>query len=206
MANHLQEAQYALDSAYWDKQYELNNTRWDIGCVSPPLKQYIDQITDKSISILIPGCGQGYEAEYLLDQGFENVTLIDISLELVEQLRLKFAHLGNITILQGDFFSFKGDFDLILEQTFFCAIDPTLRLDYVRKTSELLTNKGKLVGVLFNRDFVQDAPPYGGSKEQYQSLFAPHYNIKTLEECYNSISPRKDTELFAIFMNNKGGN
>jgi hypothetical protein len=53
-----------LDQEYWDTQYISNTTGWDLGEVSPPIKSYIDTIEDKNISILIPGCGNSYEAEY----------------------------------------------------------------------------------------------------------------------------------------------
>jgi hypothetical protein len=48
--------------------------------VSPPIKAYIDTLKNKDIAILIPGCGNTYEAAYLLlEQGFTNVTVIDIA-------------------------------------------------------------------------------------------------------------------------------
>jgi len=52
---------------------------WDIGYPSTPIKEYADQLTDKSIQILIPGAGNAYEAEYLWKQGFSNVHILDIS-------------------------------------------------------------------------------------------------------------------------------
>ncbi|HSN49274.1 MAG TPA: hypothetical protein VLR29_10980, partial [Flavobacterium sp.] len=81
-----------LDPEYWDKQYTSNATGWDLGKVSPPIKEYIDTLKDKNISILIPGCGSAYEAEYLSGQGFKNITLIDIAPTLVEILRKKFEN------------------------------------------------------------------------------------------------------------------
>ncbi|MFT7344682.1 MAG: hypothetical protein ACI9XP_001269, partial [Lentimonas sp.] len=54
-----------LDEFYWSERYKNLNTQWDIGRVSPPLRAYFDQLTDKSARILIPGCGRAYEAEYL---------------------------------------------------------------------------------------------------------------------------------------------
>lgn len=68
-----------LDQEYWNKQYTSNTTGWDLGKVSPPIKEYIDTLEDKNTSILIPGCGNTYEAEYLLEKGFTNVTVIDIA-------------------------------------------------------------------------------------------------------------------------------
>jgi methyl halide transferase len=53
-----------FNDQYWSERYEKSQTGWDVGNVSPALKDYFDQLTDKSISILIPGCGNAYEAEY----------------------------------------------------------------------------------------------------------------------------------------------
>ena len=185
------------DTAYWNNLYQNQETAWDIGEISLPLKTYFDQLTDKNISILIPGCGNSYEAEYLLQQGFTNVTVIDISSLLTEKLKEKFGsfYKKELTIINDNFFNLQGKFDLIVEQTFFCALDPSKRKDYVNKMHELLKPNGKLAGVLFNRTF-QDGPPFGGSKEEYEKLFNEKFEIKKMEACYNSIKPREGTELF----------
>ena len=188
-----------LDENYWCKRYQNNDAPWDMGKVSPPLKEYFDQLTDKNISILIPGCGNAYESEYLLQLGFKNITLIDISPSLVEKLNNTFSTTSNtaINIICGDFFQLKQTFDLIIEQTFFCAIDPSLRINYADKMQELLNDNGRLVGVLFNRTF-EGGPPFSGSKAEYETLFQNKFKIKTMEECCNSITPRKGSELFVI--------
>lgn len=185
-----------LGETYWNDQYEANSTGWDLGEVSPPLKVYIDQLTNKDLRILIPGCGNTYEAAYLLKQGFTDVTVIDIAPKLVAQLKQKFAADPHIKIIQGDFFKHEGQYDLILEQTFFCAINPQLRKYYVTKMHELLASNGKLAGVLFDREFDQQGPPFGGSKCQYKPMFEKDFIFKTMEPCYNSFIKRKDTELF----------
>ena len=77
----------SLDKNYWNERYLQQETGWDLKQASPPLVAYINQLNDKSISILIPGCGNAHEAEYLLQQGFTNITLIDIAPTLVEQLQ-----------------------------------------------------------------------------------------------------------------------
>ena len=188
-----------LNGNYWNNRYQNNDAPWDMGKVSPPLKAYFDQLTDKNISILIPGCGNAYEAEYLLQNGFTNITLIDISPSLVEKLNNTFSTSSNtaINIICGDFFQLNQTFDLIIEQTFFCAIDPSLRSKYADKMEELLNYKGKLVGVFFNRIF-EGGPPFSGSKAEYEILFQNKFKIKTTEACHNSIGPRKGTELCVI--------
>ena len=188
-----------LNEDYWSSRYLNNNTVWDMGKASPPLKEYFEQLTNKSISILVPGCGNAYEAEYLLEKGFKNITLIDISPVLVNKLKKQFSDFlyKEINIICGDFFTLNQTFDLVVEQTFFCAIDPLLRTNYANKMYELLNENGKLIGVFFNRTF-NAGPPFSGSKAEYHLLFKDKFQIKTMDECYNSINPRKGSELFVI--------
>ena len=187
-------AQPTLDAEYWNRRYEQQQTGWDVGYGSTPLVTYLQTITDKHLSILIPGCGNAYEAEWLIEHGYTNVTVLDVSPVLTAALKERFKG-EPITIITGDFFEHKGQYDLILEQTFFCAIDPALRSCYVTKMHELLKPSGKLVGVLFNRSF-DGGPPFGGSKEEYEQLFSKHLHIKKMELCYNSILPRQGAEIF----------
>ena len=188
----------SLDKDYWDDRYRKGEAGWDIGYVSTPLKEYIDQLENKNISILIPGCGNAHEAAYLLEKGFTNITLIDISVMAAEAVKEKFAVYGaKLKVILGDFFELQQKFDLILEQTFFCALDPGLRTNYAEKMYDLLKQNGKLVGLLFNRSF-DDSPPFGGNKEAYMNLFAPLLDIVTMAPAYNSIERRMGTELFFI--------
>lgn len=94
-----------LNENFWNDKYITNQTGWDLKAPSTPLKEYIDQLEDKNIRILIPGCGNAYEAEYLLEQGFTNITLIDISEIVVEKIKEKFKHNPNIKVLHQDFLS-----------------------------------------------------------------------------------------------------
>ncbi|MBQ0148733.1 MAG: methyltransferase domain-containing protein [Flavobacteriaceae bacterium] len=189
--------------SFWNEKYENNQTGWDLKSPSTPLKKYIDQLTDKNIHILIPGCGNAYEAEYLIENGFTNITLIDISDVLVNKLQKKFRNNSAIQIINQDFFMLNGKFDLILEQTFFCALHPDLRPDYVEKMHQLLVPQGKLVGLLFNHNFMSPGPPFGGSKEDHMELFQSKFEFKTLDICYNSIPPRAGNELFIQFIPKK---
>lgn len=189
-----------LDEQYWSNRYAQHNTGWDTGAVTTPLKEYIDQLPDKNIAILIPGCGNSYEAAYLLQQGFTQITLVDISSVLCAALEQQFRQAaGSLRIICTDFFEHRGSYDLILEQTFFCALDPSLRKNYVQKMNELLKPGGRLVGLLFNRSF-DGGPPFGGSETEYRELFEPYFDIAVMSPCYNSIPPRSGAELFVILV------
>ena len=185
-----------FDNAYWTNRYAEKQTGWDIGLPSTPLKEYIDQLKDPSIKILIPGCGNAYEAGYLVQKGFTNLTLIDISALLVNNLRLKFAD-QPVNIIHEDFFLHQDKYDLVLEQTFFCALHPSQRIDYAGKIKELLNEEGKLAGVLFDREF-EGGPPFGGHREEYRQLFSACFSNVKISTCYNSIESRKGTEVFMI--------
>jgi SAM-dependent methyltransferase len=185
-----------FDEQYWNHRYKTGQTGWDIGYPSTPIKEYIDQLSDKSLNILIPGCGNAYEAAYLLQADFRRVTLIDIADEAVKRMKQKFSA-DHINIIHGDFFQHAGQYDLIIEQTFFCALHPSQRKNYAKKIVELLKPGGKLAGVLFNREF-DDGPPFGGRTDEYIELFSGYFTRIKIEACYNSILHRKGTEVFIV--------
>lgn len=188
-----------MDSHYWNERYLKGETGWDMGQVSPPLQAYIDQLVDRQLRILIPGGGNSYEATYLQQQGFQQVTVLDIAPVVVERLQQAFAGSG-VRVLQEDFFQHQGVYDIVLEQTFFCAISPSLRKDYVQHMHRLIRPGGHLVGVLFNRGFEHAGPPFGGNAQEYTQLFSPCFTFKTFEPCYNSHPARSGKELFINFL------
>jgi SAM-dependent methyltransferase len=185
-----------LGQEYWNNQYLADQIGWDLGVVSPPLKTYVDQLIQKGIKILIPGCGNTYEADYLLEKGFTDISVIDIAPALVDKLKEKYSNAPQVKVILGDFFEHNGQYDLILEQTFFCAIEPSLRSAYAKKMFELLVPEGILAGVLFDREFDKPGPPFGGCKCQYEPLFNRYFDFLHFEACYNSAQPRAGTELF----------
>jgi copper chaperone CopZ len=70
-----------------------------------------------------------------------------------------------------------------------------MRQKYVWKMHQLLRDSGKIVGLLFNKIF-DVSPPFGGSKEEYISLFKDAFYLTSMEICTNSIAPRANAELF----------
>lgn len=188
---------------YWEERYKKQETGWDLGQISPPLKAYFDQIPEeqKDQKILIPGAGHGHEAVYLWQHGFTNFTLLDFSETAFAKINQDHPNFPTKWLCVQDFFDHTETYDLIIEQTFFCALNPDLRSAYAKKMRDLLKPEGKLVGLLFDRDFDHDGPPFGGNQNEYRTFFAPYFNLKILERCYNSIKPRQGSELFFIFEN-----
>ena len=186
------------DKDFWESRWQQAQTGWDLKMVSPAIKLFIDALTNKQQQILIPGCGNAHEAEYLLQQGFSNVTVIDIAPTLTQKLQLKlkqYVDAGFLTIICGDFFKHIGQYDLIIEQTFFCAINPKLRPDYAKHMQQLLAPEGKLTGLLFNTNF-DGGPPFGGNTEEYLNYFKPYFKNISMTPCLNSIKPREGSEVW----------
>ncbi len=184
-----------LNKDYWSSKYIESDMGWDVGEITTPLKTYFNQLTDKSLRILIPGCGNGYEAEYLHNLGFD-VIVIDLSEYPLNNLNERCPSFPSEKLVQADFFDFIGSFDLIIEQTFFSALNPNLRDSYVKQMHNLLSPGGKLVGLLFNIDLFDDHPPFGGNLELYKPIFEPYFTFNVFEKAYNSIEPRMGNELF----------
>lgn len=185
-----------LNKEFWNNRYQNQEIGWDVGYISTPIKEYIDQLKDKSIKILIPGCGNAHEAEYLFNNGFNNIYLVDLSPIALDNFKKRIPNFEPSHLICDDFFSLNDNFDLIIEQTFFCAINPNLRTKYAIQMAKILTEKGKLIGLLFNEELNNDKPPFGGNKEEYLKTFSPYFDIQIMENSYNSIEPRKGRELF----------
>lgn len=187
-----------LDKNFWSDKYLQNNVPWDAGNITTPIKEYVDQLKNKELKILIPGVGNGHELSYLYNNGYKNVYGLDISEEPIANFIKNNPFFLNDQLIVDDFFNHKGQYDLILEQTFFCALNTALRPLYVEKMNELLNKNGKLAGVLFSFPLTQKMPPFGGNIEEYKQLFSTVFSIRKLEICYNSIKPRLNNEYFII--------
>lgn len=185
-----------LDENFWSSRYQMGSTGWDIGYASPPLYQYLCQIHTKSIAVLVPGGGNAHEVAAGWALGFQNLHLLDISLFPIQKFLEKNPSFPKSHLHHEDFFEHQGSYDLILEQTFFCALSPALRHSYAEKMYRLLKPGGKLVGVLFDRNFPFEGPPFGGSATEYRSYFEPYFEFEKFETCYNSIPERQGSELF----------
>ena len=188
-----------MNAEFWEQRYQDKSTGWDIGYVSTPIKNYIDQLTDKELDILVPGAGNGYEVAYLYAKGFQQTKVVEIASTPLSNLKKSYPEIPEHHLFQQDFFEHEGKYDLIIEQTFFCALNPDLRDQYVEKMHGLMKPGGKLVGLLFDFPLDEKGPPFGGCLEEYQTRFSKYFEIKVLESCHNSIKPRLGRELFFIF-------
>lgn len=189
-----------LSKAYWDKRHQLGDTPWDIGEAAPAIIEYFSNRPLNGKSMLIPGAGLAHEARVLASRYKDAaITILDISPTLIEYLKDSFANHKNIKLVCGDFFDHEMTYDYIIEQTFFCALGPDLRLAYFKKMHDLLNPGGVLAGLWFHWVFDKIGPPFGGDVEEYVSQAKTFFNEYSIDYHPKSILPRKDREVFLQF-------
>lgn len=183
---------------FWQKRWLESKTGWDIGSPAPPIAEYIDTLPDKNIKILIPGAGNAYEAEYLFKQGFTNVFVMDIAEKPLQNLAERVPQFPAEHLLNENFFEHTGKYDLIIEQTFFVAIDPLMRRNYMIKMHEILKSGGVLAGLLiFDKEPSPGGPPFIDTYDGYKKYFYNElFKVNRFEIAGNSIKPRAGREIF----------
>ena len=189
-----------LSAKYWEQRYVDKNTGWDVGDVVPQWKTFFKDFieSDKGKRILVPGAGLGHEVEYLHRSGFLDVHILDWSKSAIDSFQQRLPSFPSSHCHVGDFFQHKGQYDVIVEQTFFCAIDPTLREQYAKAIDNLLGEKGQWAAMLFNTQFDGDGPPFGGSIDEYIDLFQGIFKELVIDEEPASLDPRRGREVFVI--------
>jgi protein-L-isoaspartate O-methyltransferase len=162
---------------FWTVRYATGRTPWDFGGIPAALKSFIAN-SSTSGSVLIPGCGSGYEVQTFHTAGYD-VTGIDFSPAAVDQARTVLGVLAERVIL-GDFFThdFGGRcFDLIYERTFLCSMPPSRWPDYATRVADLLSAEGRLIGIFFYGQQSASGPPYPLTEKQAEQLFESRFRL-----------------------------
>ena len=139
----------------WQRHYDEGDLGWDLGQVAPPFIRLFESNIILPGKTLVPGCGRGHEVIYLAENGFE-VTAVDYSSGAVNHLNSTVQeHKLKCQVLHMDFFGIdsahNGVYDLLIEQTFFCAISPEQRPSYVSTVARALKQGGMLAGLFYHR-------------------------------------------------------
>ena len=164
---------------FWDVRYAAGETPWDFHGVPAALKAFLK--TSQVGSVLIPGCGAGYEVRAFHEAGWK-VTAIDFSPVAMAQAKTQLGVLAS-RVVQGDFFMHdfgSRRFDVIYERTFLCALPPDLWPAYINRMTQLLRAGGKLAGIFLYGEQAEP-PPYPLNPEKARELFKEKFSlVKTL--------------------------
>ena len=159
---------------FWDTRFRDGVTPWDAGGVPRRLQDWSFAKTPGRV--LIPGCGAGYEVRFFAERGWD-VLAIDFSDAAIEAARQALGSLAAL-VKKADFFALQeGQFDLVYERAFLCAL-PRLRWpDWGRRSAELVRPGGVLAGFFYLDDNPR-GPPFGISQEGLTTLLGKAFELK----------------------------
>ncbi len=194
-----------LDGGAWDARWIDGNTPWDLGDASPPFRSAIAEgLVGATGRALVPGCGAGHDARLLASTGFD-VTGVDLSPNAAAHARQLAEDTGvAMDVRVADLFALPEElteFDLVLEHTCFCAIDPTRRDDYVRAVADALRPGGRLLGLFFTIE-VEEGPPFGATEAEIRHRFGARFTIDIARVPTDSIAPRLGREMLFLMTRN----
>jgi SAM-dependent methyltransferase len=164
---------------FWDERFERGFTPWDLGGVPAALRDFVARSGALRValrSVLIPGCGNGYELAFLSDAGADAVA-IDFAPAAVSRAR---ALVGQWAprVVEADFFAWQPaqPLDLIYERAFLCAMPPNMWPQVAARWADLLPPGGLLAGFFFFGQLPK-GPPFGIERGALEALLAPHFTL-----------------------------
>ncbi|MBI4576573.1 MAG: methyltransferase domain-containing protein [Planctomycetes bacterium] len=186
------------DHAFWQGHYVRGETDWDKGGPAPPLVSLAARGVLRGRSLVVVGCGYGHDALHFARLGYE-VTGLDLVEEAVAgaDARAQTAAVS-CRFVRADVLdppvAFHGRFDLWLEHTFYCAIDPARRDDYVKAAHLLLRPGGTLFGLFYHHGRA-GGPPFDTDEGDLRRRFPPCFELESVERPVDSFPSRAGAEL-----------
>jgi len=170
--------------AFWDERFESGFTPWDQAGVPAAFKSFAARHI--GLPVLIPGCGNAWEALVLARQGWQ-VRAIDFSPGAIAAARDQLGAHADV-LEQADFFAYEPPFKpgWIYERAFLCALPPARRPDYARRMAALLPEGGLLAGFYFF-GVTPKGPPFGIERADLEALLSPDFELVEDEAVTDSI-------------------
>jgi SAM-dependent methyltransferase len=197
---------HAVDAPdFWQRLYDTGGSLWNLGTATPAFVKFLHEpTTPKPGRMIVPGCGQGYDALLFARHGFE-VVGVDFAESAVVAARRSAERQGvrNAEFVQADLFAlppeWNGTFDYALEYTCFCAIDPARRAEYVDVIARLLKPGGTLFALFYPIRAGADGPPFLVSEDEIRRLFSPAFVIMEWRaQPEYSLDRRREFEAFSV--------
>ena len=192
-----------LTAQAWEKRYQDRGDRWNLGYPAPPFVSLLassDAPQPGKLAVL--GCGKGHDAIFFAESGFE-VTGFDFAPSAINEATTTAQAKGiSARFVRQDIFAldkeFIGSFDYVLEHTCFCAINPSLRSQYVEIVKSLLRPNGRLIALFYTHNR-PDGPPFGVKPQEVLDYFVADFEPILFQKAKDSIARRQGNEHLAIF-------
>jgi len=194
----------AGDAEFWEEAYRTGQDGWELGEPSPPLVRALGALPPGEAAVVL-GCGRGHEARAAASAGWTRVLAVDFAPSAIAgALRLSAGVAGaeRIEWRRQDLFTLgatdPGRFDLCIEHTCFCAIDPDRRGEWAEVVRTALRPGGALVA-LFYAHGRPGGPPFTTDRaEVLRLLGGAGLRVDQIEIPADSVARRETEELLVV--------
>lgn len=185
------------EAAFWEHLYRDDNAGWEIGRAAPPLAAYFKKNSPRGSRVLVVGCGRGHEARVLARSG-ARVVAVDLAQKAIAAAQALDTE-GLVEYRVADLFTPTTErFDIVVEHTCFCAIEPVRRDEYVDRTADALVVGGSLVGLFYDHGR-PGGPPFTTDAAELVRRFERRFRVAELGAAEGSVLARGGQELFGVF-------
>ncbi|MBB3255204.1 hypothetical protein F4827_000588 [Paraburkholderia bannensis] len=187
--------------AFWDERFERGFTPWDQAGVLPAFEAFAQAHSDAAV--LIPGCGNGWEAGWLARSG-RKVRAIDFAPSAVARARALLGDHADV-VEEADFYTYAPPFTpgWIFERAFLCALPKSQRADYARRMAALLAPGALLAGYYFLGE-TPKGPPFGIARAELDALLEPYFTLIDDQPVEGSLPVFQGRERWLTWRRNAG--
>jgi thiopurine S-methyltransferase len=189
----------------WAQRYVALDTPWDLGAEHPEIAARIaGGLRPASPSVaraLVPGCGRGHDAVALARAGWR-VSAVDFTDATQGALQDRLAELGGEFVLQDALEPVAGvRFDLVLDHTFFCALNPALRARWGAAMALSLAPQGRVCALVYpvGKPIEDGGPPFGTSVDDLLAALGADFRVLSDEAATQRVPQRSFEERWAVF-------
>ena len=156
----------------WQARFEAGRTGWERNGLHPAFLRWRAEGTLAAGRILVPGAGRSREPAEMARAGFA-VTAIDSAPIAIAFQRAALAGTAAV-VEQADLLEWQpqAPFDAVYDQTFLCALPPSVWPSYAARLAAWL-RPGGVLAVLFMQTHREGGPPFHCDIAQMRALFPP---------------------------------
>ncbi|KAL6909541.1 hypothetical protein ACP4OV_001822 [Aristida adscensionis] len=153
-------------SGGWRRCWEEGVTPWDLGEPTPAVVELAraGTLPGGGATVLVPGCGAGYDVAALAGAGrfVVGLDVCDAAIQKAKQLSSSSPNDDFFAFVAADFFTWEPQekFDLIFDYTFFCALHPSMRSAWAKRMADLLKPDGELITLMYLVEGQEAGPPF----------------------------------------------
>lgn len=172
-----------VEGTDWAARYRSGDTPWDLGGPHPELSVRLQDgrlaPPRPGAKAFVPGAGAGHDALALARRGWA-VTAVDLVVDLAPRVGPELERKGGRFVV-GDAIAFDGagEFDLVWDHTFFCAMPPARRGDWGRQVESLLVPGGVYSALVFpvGKPAAEGGPPFGMEEAHVLEVLGPLFRL-----------------------------